>query len=203
MYPSLFAKVGGNRRYCTHSTACIQIKTNHMDQDPEFEQDEDDVEIVSRSQIKREMQALQELAGELVELNDRQLEQIPLDADMLAGIAESRNIKQHIARKRHLKFLGKLLRQVDDAPIRQALSELRHQDQAGNARFHRMEKWRDRLIAEGDAVLTEFIDEYPTADRQQLRQLVRNAQREYKANKPPKSARQLFKLIRELMEQAG
>lgn len=171
-----------------------------MKHDEPFDNDDEEIEYVSRSQIKREMQALQALAGELVELNDKQLERIPLDQDMLAGIAESRNIKQHIARKRHLKYLGKLLRNVDEEPIRQALSELRNQDQAANARFHRMEKWRDRLIAEGDAVLTEFIDEYPAANPQQLRQLIRNAQREYKANKPPKSARQLFKLIRELME---
>jgi ribosome-associated protein len=170
--------------------------------DDETEHDGEAIEFVSKSQIKREMHALQEMGAQLVELNDDQLAKLPLGDKLLAAILESRNIKQHIARKRHLKHIGKLLREEDAEAIRSGLEVLFNQDKAATARFHRMEQWRDRLIAEGDGALAEFINEYPTADRQQLRQLIRNAQREATANKPPKSARQLFKLIRELVEQA-
>jgi ribosome-associated protein len=163
--------------------------------------DDDEIDIVSKSQIKREMQALQDLGKQLTDLNDSQLGKLPLGDKLLAAIEESRNIKQHIARKRHLKFIGKLLREEDEEAIRNGLDILLNQDKAATARFHRMEQWRDRLIGEGDGVLAEFINEYPGADRQQLRQLIRNAQKEAAANKPPKSFRQLFKLIRELMEQ--
>jgi len=164
------------------------------------DQTDDEIEIVSKSQIKREMQALQDLGAQLVELNDEQLAKLPLGDKLLAAILESRNIKQHIARKRHLKHIGKLLREEDAEGIRQGLDMLLGQDKAATARFHRMEQWRDRLIGEGDGVLTEFIDEFPAADRQKLRQLVRNAQKETAANKPPKSSRQLFKEIRAVME---
>jgi ribosome-associated protein len=160
----------------------------------ETDHDDEEFDFVSKSQIKRELQ--------LAELNDEQLAKLPLGNKTLAAVLESRNIKQHIARKRHLKHIGKLLREEDEGAIRQGLEVLLGQDKAATARFHRMEQWRDRLIAEGDGVLAEFIDNYPTADRQQLRQLIRNAQKEAAANKPPKSARQLFRLIRELVEAA-
>ena len=161
---------------------------------------DDEIEIISKSQIKREFQALQDLGKQLVELSDSQLAKLPLGEKLLVAIEESRGIRQHIARKRHLKHIGKLLREEDEAAIRSGLDMLLNQDKAATARFHRMEQWRDRLIGEGDGVLAEFIDEYPAADRQQLRQLIRNAQKEAAGNKPPKSSRQLFKLIRELME---
>lgn len=164
------------------------------------EQIDEEIEIVSKSQIKRELLALQDLGAQLVELNDDQLAKLPLGDKLMAAILESRNIRQHIARKRHLKHIGKLLREEDEEAIRVGLDRLFAQDKAATARFHRMEQWRDRLIGEGDGVLAEFINEYPMADRQKLRQLIRNAQKEAAASKPPKSARQLFKEIRDLVE---
>ncbi|MDH5184842.1 MAG: DUF615 domain-containing protein [Gammaproteobacteria bacterium] len=160
--------------------------------------DEDD--IISRSEIKRDLKALQDLAKELIELKDQQLAKLPLNDIVLAAIVESRRITQHIARKRHLKYVTKQLRELDEEALRHGMSVLKDQDNVANARFHHMEKWRDRLIEGGDDVLKALLDEYPHAERQQLRQLIRNAQREKLANQPPKSARALFKLIRELME---
>lgn len=162
--------------------------------------DEMDDEIISRSEIKREFKALQDLAKELVELNDKQLAKLPLNDIVMAAIIESRRIHQHIARKRHLKYVAKQLRELDEDALRQGMDVLRDQDKVANARFHHMEKWRDRLINEGDEAFTAFLDEYPHAERQQIRQLIRNAQKEKLANKPPKSSRALFHYLRELME---
>ncbi|MDH5359251.1 MAG: DUF615 domain-containing protein [Gammaproteobacteria bacterium] len=162
--------------------------------------DELDDEIISRSEIKREFKALQDLAKELVELNDKQLAKLPLNDIVMAAIIESRRIHQHIARKRHLKYVAKQLRELDEDALRQGMDVLRDQDKVANARFHHMEKWRDRLINEGDEAFTAFLDEYPHAERQQIRQLIRNAQKEKLANKPPKSSRALFHYLRELME---
>lgn len=162
--------------------------------------DELDDDIISRAEIKRELKALQDLAKELIELKDQQLAKLPLNDIVLAAIVESRRITQHIARKRHLKYVTKQLRELDEDALRQGMSVLKDQDNVANARFHHMEKWRDRLIEEGDEVLKALMDEYPHAERQQIRQLIRNAQKEKLANQAPKSARALFKLIRELME---
>lgn len=163
--------------------------------------DDDEAEIVSKSQIKREMLALQELGGQLAELKDEHLAKLPLGEKLLAAVRESRNIRQHIARKRHLKHIGKLLREEDAEAIRNGVEVLFQQDKAATARFHHMEQWRDRLLNGDNASLAEFFDAFPAADRQRIRQLVRNAQKEAAANKPPKSSRLLFKEIRELMEE--
>lgn len=162
--------------------------------------DELDDDIISRAEIKRELKALQDLAKELIELKDQQLAKLPLNDIVLAAIVESRRITQHIARKRHLKYVTKQLRELDEVALRHGMSVLKDQDNVANARFHHMEKWRDRLIEDGDEVLKALLDEYPHAERQQIRQLIRNAQKEKLANQAPKSARALFKLIRELME---
>lgn len=159
-----------------------------------------DDDIISRSEIKRELKALQDLAKELVELNDKQLARLPLNDVVMAAVIESRRIHQHIARKRHLKYVAKQLRELDEEALRHGMDVLKDQDKVANARFHHMEKWRDRLIEEGDEAFKAFLDEYPQAERQQIRQLIRNAQKERLGNQAPKSARALFKLIRELIE---
>lgn len=163
--------------------------------------DELDEDIISRAEIKRELKALQDLAKELIELNDQQLTKLPLNDIVIAAVVESRRITQHIARKRHLKYVTKQLRELDEDALRHGMSVLKDQDKVANARFHHMEKWRDRLIEEGDEAFKALMDKYPHAERQQIRQLIRNAQKEKLANQVPKSARALFKIIRELMEE--
>ena len=163
-------------------------------------EDESEDEIVSRAAIKRELQVLADLAKELVELNDAQLAKLPLNDVIVAAVVESRRIHQHIARKRHLKYIAKQMREIDEQALIAAMSVSKDQDRAANARFHHMEKWRDRLIEEGDEGLKDFMDEYPQVDRQKIRQLVRNAQKEQQTEQPPKSSRALFKLIRSVMD---
>jgi len=103
------------------------------------------------------------------------------------------------ARKRQLKFIGGLLRKMDTESIEETMANLEAKRDELDEAFHEVERWRDRLVNEGDLAVTELMQEYPTADARQIRQLVRNAQREQTQGKPPKSARQLFRLLREVI----
>jgi ribosome-associated protein len=163
--------------------------------------DEDDIELPkSKSQLKREMNALQDLGTALIKLGAKDLAKVPLPDNLAEAIHHARSIKSHGALRRQMQYIGKLMRDVDAEPIRQALDSIRQTGQRSTAHFHAVEQWRDRLIKEGQGALDAFIAEHPEADRQQLRQLMLNAEREHKQNKPPKSSRTLFRLIRELLD---
>lgn len=160
--------------------------------------DEQDREPPSKSQRKRDAKALQVLGAELVELSPSQLDQFHLSAQLRDAIDLARRIREKTGRKRQLLYIGKLLRQVDAEPLQRQLSMIRHQDREAAARLHRIEHWRERLIDEGDAALADLLDEFPQADRQYLRQLTRNAREERDQGQAPKTARQLFRYLRDL-----
>jgi ribosome-associated protein len=153
----------------------------------------------SKSQVKREMHALRDLGEELLELPLEQFAKLELMDEIRDAINEARKIRQHGARKRQLQYIGKLMRDVDAEAIRQQLETLQGQSRQAVQALHRIEGWRDRLLNEGDTALAELLDQYPQGDRQMLRQLLRNAQKEQAANKPPKAARSLFRYLRELI----
>ena len=157
-------------------------------------------DIPSKSQRKREMHALQDMGAELVELPSVQLDKLPLSDRLRDAIDQCKEIRSHEAHRRQLQFIGKLLRDVDIEPLQQALEQLRQSAKIANQKFHQLERWRDRLIAEGDDALNAFLSEYPHADRQQLRQLIRTAQKEAAQNKPPAAARELFRTLRDSAE---
>lgn len=165
---------------------------------PPEEQDDDDLVLISKSQLKRESEALQALGEALVELPASKLAKIPMPGNLADAVAEARRIKAHGGRKRQLQYIGKLMRNIDAEPIQQAMEALSTEQARDNARFHRLEQWRDRLISEGDGALGELLEAYPQADRQHLRQLIRNAQREQAKGQAPKTARELFRYLREL-----
>lgn len=170
----------------------------------EFEDDLDpDLEGIdekSKSQVKREYKALQKLGEDLLHFNAGQLAELPLSEDVLRAVEEGRKIKPHSGgHKRQVKYIGKKLAELDTEALWEAVEQQRDKDRLNNARFHLVEEWRDRLLAEQDAALAQFVDDYPSADRQALRQLIRNAQREAEKQQPPKAARQLFKALREIM----
>jgi len=155
----------------------------------------------SRSQKKREVEALQKLGEALIDLDSSQLAQFELPAPLIDAISVARRIRQkHSAYKRQRQFIGKLMREVEPGPIEAALERMRSKGNEDAARLHLLERWRERLIAEGDTALTELIDEYPAIDPREVRQLIRNAQREAQMGKPPASARQLFRLLRESID---
>jgi len=153
----------------------------------------------SKSARKREMHALQALGEQLCALSPRELESIPLsDAALAEAVAEARRISSHSARRRHLQLIGKLMRQVDAEPIREALAALEHGRQASAQHFQALEAWRDRLLHEGDAALPAVLERWPQADRQHLRQLLRHYAREQSRGQPPAAARSLFRYLRSL-----
>ncbi|AKP33272.1 ribosome biogenesis factor YjgA [Yersinia aleksiciae] len=171
-----------------------------LDEVPEDKNDDDDEIIwVSKSEIKRDAEALKDLGTELVELGKNALEKIPLDEDLLAAIELAQKIKKE-GRRRQIQLIGKMLRARDVEPIQTALDKLKNRHNQQISLFHKLETLRDRLVEEGDDVIPTVLDLYPDADRQQLRSLVRNAQKEKAANKPPKSFRQIFQYLRELAE---
>ena len=157
----------------------------------------DDEAPESKSQRKRDALALQALADELVRLPASQLDALPLDDALREGVLEARTLARG-AYRRQLRFIGRLLREGDADPVRSALAALKRAGDTDRARLARLERWRERLMEEGDAAVTELLDAFPGADAQQLRRLVRNARREREAGQPPHSYRRLFRLLREL-----
>lgn len=160
----------------------------------------------SRSQQRREALAVFDLAEQLVEMGERQLSAVPMPDDLRDLVRESRRITAQIARKRQLQFLAKIMRREDDEvldAIRRALEHDRDDVRRDTARLHRLEAMRERLLEEGDEALAELIAEHPDADRQKLRQLVRNARIEREKQKPPHAFRELFRELKALMADAG
>lgn len=158
----------------------------------------------SRSEQRRAALGVLELGEQLAALSAAQLAKLPIPEDLLAHIQETQRITQHVARKRQLAFLAKQMRREDDATleaIRDALDAGGESARRETATLHRVEAWRDRLIADGDEALAELLEEYPAADRQHLRQLARNAIEERNRNKPPHAFRELFREVRELLLQ--
>ena len=156
----------------------------------------------SRSQQRREALEVLAIGQQLVALTDAQLARLPVPESLLPHILEARRITSHIAHKRQLAFLAKQMRREDDdtlEAIRDALDEKGDAARREVAAMHRVETWRDRLLADGDEALAELLDLYPDADRQGLRQLVRNTLEERKRNKPPRAFRELFRHLRVMM----
>ncbi|HKJ83008.1 MAG TPA: ribosome biogenesis factor YjgA [Mariprofundaceae bacterium] len=153
----------------------------------------------SKSQKKRESAALQKMGEELAELDASQLRQMEMPSELLYALLDVQEMHQHGARKRQFKFIGKLLRGLDPDGLQETLDTLHERKRETDLTFHLTERWRDRLIDEGDTALALLMQDYPQADAHQLRQLIRNTQRERRQNKPPKSSRQLFRLLRDLL----
>jgi ribosome-associated protein len=153
-------------------------------------------EIVSKTQQKRAMLELQALGVALVALPQARLSAMQLPAALAAAIAEARRMTRHEAKRRQLQYIGKLMRSIDAAPIREQLAALRGESAQAAAQHRRLEDWRSRLLADDDA-LTAFAEEFPRADLQALRAAIRNARKEQAASKPPRAYRELFRLVRE------
>ena len=157
----------------------------------------------SRSEQRRAALDVLELGAQLVALSAAQLARLPVPDDLLPHIRESQRITAHIAHKRQLAFLAKQMRKLDEAvltAIRDAMSTDSASARREVAAMHRAEALRDSLIGEvGDAGLTALLAEFPNADRQKLRQLLRNAREEKAKNKPPRAYRELYRDLRELL----
>ena len=156
----------------------------------------------SKSQLKREMTALQELGEELVGLSRERLAKIDMPERLRDAILDAQRITKHEARRRQMQYIGKIMRDIDAAPLRAAMDEIKGVSEAANIRQHQLERLRTRLM-EDEAVFSEVARDYPGADMQHLRQLRRNAIKEAQQGKPPRAYRELFRELRELLGQAG
>ena len=163
-------------------------------------EDEDQEEIiwVSKSEIKRDAEDLKQLGEKLVNLTKANLTKVPLD-DSLKDAIELAQRPQKEARRRQLQYIGKLLRSIDAEPIREALEKIENKHNQQQAMLHKLEILRDELVAKGDAALTDLLNEYPSADRQQLRNLIRAAQKEKEQNKPSKAYREIYQILKTLI----
>ena len=166
--------------------------------DPADSSDDDTERGPSRSQKKREVEALQDLGNQLVTLPEAQLKRMDLPDELRAAVVACRKITQNGALRRQKQFIGKLMRSINAAPIQAQLDAFQGVNAAETARLHQAERWRERLIA-GQEAMTAFMNDYPGADATRLRQLVRAAHDETAKNKPPRAYRELFQLIRESM----
>ena len=160
---------------------------------------EDDFPL-SKTQRKQQAHELQKLGGRLVKLPDTRLAQLNLPETLIDAIREARRLKGFGAISRQMQYIGRLMRDIDADFIRLKFDEWDNGTKADTANMHRLERWRDRLIQE-EAALAEFIAEHPGADLQHLRTLIRNARKEIQGNKPPKSAREIFRFVRDFLKQ--
>ena len=156
----------------------------------------------SKSQVKRDMDALQAIGEALVALSRDQIRRMDLPENLREAVLEAQRITSFGAIKRQKQFIGKLMRSVDAAPIRAQLDALRGDSDAHNAWAHRLERWRDKLIANDDS-LADLLDEYPQADIQALRQAIRNARKEQEQAKPPKAFRQIYQMLKDIIPAPG
>ena len=158
---------------------------------------EEEIIWVSKTEMKTDMDALQKLGEELVELKPSILDKFPLSEDLAQAIKDAQRFKNE-AKRRQLQYIGKVMRNVDPEPIQAALDKIRNKHSQATVELHKLEQLRDRVVAEGDAAISDVMDMYPEADRQRLRQLARQANKEKAANKPAKSSREIFQILKEL-----
>ncbi|MGR9012282.1 MAG: ribosome biogenesis factor YjgA [Gammaproteobacteria bacterium] len=170
----------------------------------EYEYDDEAEEYYAirpnKTQIKKDMAVLFALSEEMSELPAGQLKTLELPESINKAVMEVSGMPHKGARKRLLKFITSQLHKIDVEPILEKLSRIKNKSAHAVREHHAVERWRDRLIAEGNDALTELFDEQPQADRQILRQLLRNAQKEAEAGKPPKSSRQLYRQLKLLFQ---
>lgn len=165
-------------------------------------QDSHEIEI-SKTQKKKQMDALQDLGVALTRLSADTLKNIGLPENILQAVLAHKKISSNSALKRQAQYIGRLMREIDPTPIEAYLAKLNGSNMAHNAYLHRLEHWRERLLADDDA-LTELKTALPALDVHALRTLIRNARKEKEDAKPPKAFRALFQQLRtEISEDDG
>lgn len=157
------------------------------------------LEPISKTKLKAEADAAQDIGKKLIDLPKDRLIKLDLPEALFDAVKEAKRLTANGAIRRQKQYIGRLMRDIDIAPIVDQLQRWEGKHNEESAKFHTLERWRERLLKEETAV-SEYIAANPQVDSQQLRTLIRNAQREETAQKPPKSSRELFKLLREIAE---
>ena len=155
-------------------------------------------EPISKTQRKKAVHELQGLGEELVELSEERLAAVEMPERLRDAVMAARRITAHEARRRQMQYIGKLMRKVDAEPIRAAIDAWRVQSTGHIAAHKRIEAWRERLLAEPDAI-NELTARYPGVDAPRLNGLIGDALREREAHRPPRSYRELYQALRALI----
>jgi ribosome-associated protein len=153
---------------------------------------------LSKTRRKQQMHDLQHIGERIAALGNDKLAELDLPERLLDAIREYRRINKFGAQRRQMQYIGKLMREVEPGPIVAKLDAWDGVSVQHTAWLHRIERWRDRLLEEPDA-LTELLAAHPDTDAQHLRALIRNAHKEKELNKPPRSYREIFQALREIM----
>lgn len=155
----------------------------------------------NKTEEKRDTVKLHAIAIELSNLSESQLKQMTLDENLSKAILAVIGMPLKSARKRQLKFIVGLLRNIDLEVIIEALDQIKSRSALAVKELHWVEHWRDRLMGdESKPALTELLNKYPQADTQYLRQLIRHARKEATTDASPKSARLLYQYLKTLMK---
>ena len=157
-----------------------------------------DEERPSKGARKRASQELQDLGEELIDLPDALLETLPLPENLRDAVLAARRFTSHGAQLRQRQYIGKLMRKIDTDEIRVALAAHRQREHAATRQFQRLEQWRERLLTDPSA-LTELLAACPQADRSIVQRLTASAREEARHGSPPRSARELFHYLREIL----
>ncbi|MBI4937094.1 MAG: DUF615 domain-containing protein [Nitrosomonadales bacterium] len=155
----------------------------------------------SKTKIKQQMHDLQDIGEQLAALSADKLGELDLPERLRDALSEVKRIHKFGAQKRQMQFIGRLMREVDPAPIIAKLETWSGKSRQHTAWLHQVERWRDRLL-EDEVALTELLADHPDADAQRLRALIRNAHKEKELGKPPKSYREIFQVLREILPES-
>lgn len=155
----------------------------------------------SKSQLKRDMHRLQKMGEALLALKPSQVADIPMSDQLRAAIEESWRLTQNEAKRRHMQYLGKLMRHEDEEQLQKAIDGFNAGSEENTRRLHLAERWRERLLADDNAI-TEFLNEHSGAEAQSLRNLVRNCRKDLAQDRNSGSSRKLFRYIRDQLDQS-
>jgi ribosome-associated protein len=159
-----------------------------------------DDDVKSRTQKKNEARALQKLGEQLLTLTPEQLDNIDMPPELREAVGDAFKTTRHGARRRQIKYIGMIMREIDPDPIRRAFANLKLGDRRKVLAFKKIEAWRDELM-EGNLVLIhEILKSCPDAERQRLTQLARNAHLESNSSKGVKAGRALFRYLKQVSE---
>ena len=154
-----------------------------------------ELNIISKTELKKDSKRIQALGRSIAEMSANEIKKFNFPINIQQAIDEFKAIKSNSAKNRQTQYLGKLLRAIDLTEAYVVMEQLRTNSQKGIQLDHFIEKWRDKLIADKDAI-TEFVSLYSSSENQTIRQLIQNSLKEKSSNKPPKSYRQLFQVIK-------
>jgi len=156
--------------------------------------------VSSKSQRKRDSEKLQLLGRQLIDMPDKKLQSFNLEEPLLQAIYEARRLNSREAKRRQIQYIGKLMRVADLEHIELTVARLDHKSKTFRQHFAKIETWRERIINEGTAAIEDLLEQYPDADRQQLRNLQRQANREKELNKPPTASKKLFTYLKDIAD---